>query len=111
MLLNESDFFRVNDCRLDFRFSEPNLSLSNTLLVRLGDSVVGGIRSSDCLIDVDDGDWLTAVSGGLGEGLIIVDTFVFDGTLFSIVITSRTSFSNRSLISACCVFALISKSF
>lgn len=111
MLLNEPDFFRLNDWRLGLRFNEPNFSLSKTLLLLRGDSVVGELASCDCLIDVVDGDWLVAVIGGLGGGLAMGATFTLDGVLFAIVMVSRTSFSNRSLISASCVFALISKSF
>jgi len=122
MLLKDPDFFRVSVCRLelDLRF-EPNLSLSKTLLVRLrrGDSVGGDVAeavvvgSCDWWNDGDEGDWGVAVVGGLVDGLLSGGAVAFDGVVeqFSIVMIARTSFSNRSLISAPCVFALTSKSF
>lgn len=123
MLLKDPDFFRVSVCRLelDLRFREPNLSLSKTLLVRLrrGDSVVGdmavavAVGSCDWRTDGDEGDWGVAVIEGLVGGLLSGGAVGLDGVLeqFSISIIARTSFSNKSLISAPCVFALISKSF
>jgi len=111
ILLNEPDFLRVRDWRLDLRFREPNLSLSKTLLLRRGEAVGGERWSCEGLNDFVEGDSLFAVMGGLDGGLATGGLFGKDGGLFSIVRNSRTSFSNRSLISAWCVFALISKSF
>ena len=88
------------------------MSLSKTLLLRRGEAVGGERCSCEGLNDdAVEGVWLFAVIGGLDGELATGAILGKDGVLFSIMRTSRTSFSNRSLISAWCVFALISKSF